>query len=212
MKKIFLIVFLVLFISNTSYATEKWYVSILTGFLKPEIQVKCYNRNGSENNVVFKKEFNKSNFLNSEELNNYWLVHNSIISNSGYFTGNVRSFLVSVNEKYYSWDEHISKNNIDTFVSYRLIFNDKDLLSELNDNFLLDEIIYTNYMKNIPKEIWMKTVMSGEELNKHTVESSLSKLRKDLINHQINLTEFSEEIAKLRPNKINLYKCRKLNE
>ena len=133
MKKIlFLIIITFLFNQNLN-ALEKE-----MGIAKPEIILACKEiKNGVESNdILFKKGFNKTKILGET-----WLAHIHKWDTNTFTPAD--DFLTSLDEKTYAW-AHISGDPIagsQFFVINILELQDKDLSSNKNKRFILQEFI-----------------------------------------------------------------------
>ena len=175
MKKFLLTILFILILSGSTYALEKE-----MGKIKPEIILACKEiKNGVESNdILFKKGFNKTKILGET-----WLAHIHKWDTNTFTPAD--DFLTALDEKTYAWAD-ISGDPIvgsQTFVISILELQDKDLSSNKNKRFILQEF-FINLLTPLP--VSQDLIQSKKTLLN---SKSITEFQNNILDHHMKLQE-----------------------
>ena len=217
MKKFFY--FLIIFFTNLNslqagQTTEKGELSILTGFLKPEIIIECFQRGGPEDKIIFKVGFNKRSMFKS------WVVHLNSNNKNDIYPGNNEDFSHSLDfltndkdQKFYIWtDFRTYKDNVDIFSLYMMIYNNEDLKSDSNKYFEINHGIWTLDSSMISQDLSKNLLSSLDDLRVLTINSSIYEFESKFLKHRQYKSEMYRKMIQFEPKKMNFFKCKKVKQ
>jgi len=175
MKKFLLTILFILILSGSTYALEKE-----MGKIKPEIILACKEiKNGVESNdILFKKGFNKTKIIGGT-----WLAHIHKWDSNTFTPAD--DFLTALDEKTYAWAD-ISGDPIvgsQTFVISILELQDKDLSSNKNKRFILQEF-FINLLTPLP--VSQDLIQSKKTLLN---SKSITEFQNNILDHHMKLQE-----------------------